>query len=107
MDIESNLIQYMSSDGRYKLQNGNAGLIDHNYYQREQYQSLFDNLWEHLLVEKYAKNPLSRIDNSDLFKYSPYKALTNDQHDSVLEILGLLTKERREHHFCGRWCRNR
>ena len=93
LDIESNLIQYMSSDGRYKLQNGNAGLIDHNYYQREQYQSLFDNLWKHLLVEKYAKNPLSRIDNSDLFKYSPYKALTNDQHDSVLEILGLLTKK--------------
>ena len=92
LDIESNLIQYMSSDGRYKLQNGNTGLINHNYYQREQYQGLFDNLWEHLLVEKYAKNPLSRIDNSDLFKYSPYKSLTNDQHDSVLEILGLLTK---------------
>ena len=33
------------------------------------------------------------IDNSDLFKYSPYKSLTNDQHDSVLEILGLLTKK--------------
>lgn len=93
LDIESNLIQYMSSDGRYKLQNGNTGLINHNYYQREQYQDLFDNLWEHLLVEKYAKNPLSRIDNSDLFKYSPYKSLTNDQHDSVLEILGLLTKK--------------
>ena len=93
LDIESNLIKYMASDGRYTLQNGNAGLIDHNYYQRAQYQGLFDNLWEHLLVEKYAKNPLSRIDNSDLFKYSPYKALTNDQHDSVLEILGLLTKK--------------
>lgn len=93
LDIESNLIQYMSSDGRYKLQNGNTGLINHNYYQREQYQGLFDNLWEHLLVEKYAKNPLSRIDNSDLFKYSPYKSLTNDQHNSVLEILGLLTKK--------------
>ena len=93
LDIESNLIQYMSSDGRYKLQNGNTGLINHNYYQREQYQGLFDNLWEHLLVEKYAENPLSRIDNSDLFKYSPYKSLTNDQHDSVLEILGLLTKK--------------
>ena len=93
LDIESNLIQYMSSDGRYKLQNGNTGLINHNYYQREQYQGLFDNLWEHLLVEKYAKNSLSRIDNSDLFKYSPYKSLTNDQHDSVLEILGLLTKK--------------
>jgi DUF2075 family protein/DNA replication protein DnaC/predicted GIY-YIG superfamily endonuclease len=93
LDIESNLIQYMASDGRYKLQNGNAGLSDHNYYQREQYQSIFNNLWEQLLVEQYAKNPLSRIDNTDLFKYSPYKALTNDQHDSVLEILDLLTKQ--------------
>ena len=34
LDIESNLIQYMSSDGRYKLQNGNTGLINHNYYRR-------------------------------------------------------------------------
>ena len=27
LDIESNLIQYMSSDGVYALQNGNAGLV--------------------------------------------------------------------------------
>lgn len=93
LDIESNLIQYMSSDGTYKLQNGNAGLIDHNYYQREQYKKLFENVWEHLRGEKYAKNPLSRIDNSDLFKYSPYKSLSVDQHDSVLEILSLLARK--------------
>ncbi len=93
LDIESNLIQYMSSDGTYKLQNGNAGLIDHNYYQRQQYKKLFENVWEHLRVERYAQNPLSRIDNSDLFKYSPYKSLSADQHNSVLEILSLLTRK--------------
>lgn len=93
LDIESNLIQYMSSDGRYKLQNANAGLVDHNYYQREQYKKLFERVWEHLMSERYAKNPLSRIDNSDLFKYSPYKSLTTDQHDSVLQILELLKRD--------------
>lgn len=94
LDIESNLIQYMASDGRYKLQNANAGLVDHNYYQREQYKKLFEQVWEHLREEKFAKNTLSRIDNSDLFKYSPYKSLTVDQHESILQILGLLSREK-------------
>lgn len=94
LDIESNLIQYMASDGRYKLQNANAGLVDHNYYQREQYKKLFEQVWEHLREEKFAKNTLSRIDNSDLFKYSPYKSLTADQHESILQILGLLSREK-------------
>jgi uncharacterized protein len=93
LDIESNLIQYMASDGRYKLQNANAGLVDHNYYQREQYKKLFEQVWEHLREEKFAKNTLARIDNSDLFKYSPYKSLTQDQHESVLQILELLKRE--------------
>lgn len=93
LDIESNLIQYMASDGTYALQNGNAGLVDHNYYQRDQYKKLFENVWEHLRTENYAKNDLLRIDNSDLFKYSPYKSLSPDQHDSVLTILSLLTRK--------------
>lgn len=94
LDIESNLIQYMSSDSKYKLQNGNAGLVNHNYYQRDQYKVLFDKVWEHLRSEKYATNPLSRIDNSDLFKYSPYKSLNSDQHDSILQILELLSRDK-------------
>lgn len=91
LDIESNLIQYMSADKTYKLQNGNAGLVDHNYYQRDQYTLLFKDIWEQLRSENYAQNSLSRIDNTDLFKYSPYKSLTSDQHNSILEILDRLT----------------
>lgn len=94
LDIESNLIQYMSSDGRYTLQNANSGIVDHNYYQRPQYIELFKKVWEHLREENYAENPLDRIDNSDLFKYSPYKALSPDQHESVVKILELLTRDK-------------
>lgn len=90
LDIESYLIQYMFSDGKYELQNGNAGLSNHNYYQREQYKKMFEHLWEHLIAEQYARNSLFKIDNSDLFKYSPYKSLSADQHESVLQILNIL-----------------
>jgi DUF2075 family protein/DNA replication protein DnaC len=93
LDIESNLIQYMSADKNYKLQNGNAGLVDHTYYQREQYSLLFKSIWEQLQKQNYAKNSLSRIDNSDLFKYSPYKSLTLDQHDSILKITSQLSQK--------------
>ena len=30
LDIESNLIKYISGDGQYKLLNGNVGLANHN-----------------------------------------------------------------------------
>ena len=36
-DFESLLIQYVSADGLFKLQNGNGGLINHNYYEKEKY----------------------------------------------------------------------
>jgi hypothetical protein len=34
LDLESNLIQYITAEGSYQLQNGNHGLINHNYYCR-------------------------------------------------------------------------
>lgn len=42
LDIESSLIKYMSADGRFSLLNGNLGLSDHNYYQRDElYSKIF------------------------------------------------------------------
>lgn len=93
LDIEPNLIQYIGSDGRYKLQNRNDGLVDHNYYQRTEYKKLFEHIWKYLVSEKFAQNTLERIDNSDLFKYSPYKALNQDQHESIVQILGRLNEK--------------
>ncbi|MDM9630218.1 DUF2075 domain-containing protein [Robiginitalea aurantiaca] len=95
LDIESLLIGYMDADKNYTLQNGNAGMVDHNYYQKSIYRNLFKEVWEMLRYKKFAKNPIDRLDNSDFFKYSPYKSLTVDQHNSLLEILNQINAKER------------
>ncbi|MFZ1528432.1 MAG: DNA/RNA helicase domain-containing protein [Ferruginibacter sp.] len=91
LDIESNLIQYITAEGTFELQNGNYGLINHNYYQQDLYKNLFKEVWSKLLEKKIVTKSLAEIENSELFKYSPYKSLNEDQYNSVLEILDGLT----------------
>lgn len=91
LDIESSLIQYITAEGTYKLQNGNYGLINHKYYQQDLYKNLFKEVWNKLVENKIVTKSLTEIENSELFKYSPYKSLNEDQYNSVLEILAGLT----------------
>lgn len=79
LDIESWLIQYMSADQKFVLQNGNAGLQNHNYYDRQKYKTKFEEIWEKLREMGLARSTLRDLKNTDLFKYSPYKTLTEDQ----------------------------
>ena len=92
LDLESFLIRYMSADKRFLLQNGNGGLQNHNYYQREMYEKKFRSIWEQLKAKGLVKNDLRIIENSDLFKYSPYKSLTPDQYMIVNSILDELAQ---------------
>ncbi len=87
LDIESMLIQYMSADGKYKLQNGNGGLQNHNYFDREKYRAKFEITWQKLKEMALVQKDLVQIKNSDVFKYSPYKSLTDDQVIVVRDIL--------------------
>ena len=92
LDVESRLIKYISADGKFKLMNGNLGLTDHNYYQKESvYSDLFSTVWDKLRQEGIAHHSIEHIDNSDLFKYSPYKSLSFDQRKGLISIInGLL-----------------
>src|SRR3989344_1127383 len=94
LDIESNLIKYISGDGQYKLLNGNLGLANHTYYQKnEVYWDIFKTIWSELKSEGITKSTLDQINNSDLFKYSPYKSLSIDQKASIISIIkSLLNK---------------
>lgn len=96
LDIESNLIRYFSGDGYFTLINGNLGIANHTYYQKNEiYWNLFKDLWKRLQKEGLAKNSIEFIDNSDLFKYSPFKALTGEQMESIILIMqSLLNKEK-------------
>lgn len=87
LDIESNLIKYISGDGVYKLINGNIGLANHNYYQKQDYWDVFKTIWNKLRSEGVTKHPIEYINNSDLFKYSPYKTLSSEQKSGLLVII--------------------
>jgi len=93
LDIESQLIQYIPSEGSFTLQNGNNGLSHHNYYQRDLYSNLFKEVWDRLAKKKIVNKSLREIRDSNFFKYSPYKSLNQDQLNSVLEIIEKLNSK--------------
>ncbi len=91
LDIESRLIRYMSADGVYKPKNGNLGIMDHEYYDDKKYSELFKKIWINLRKQDLAKHHLSEIDNSNLFKYSPFKKLFPDQVRALSRILEIIS----------------
>ena len=96
LDLESFLIKHMSSDGRYRLQNGNAGLQNHDYYDKQKYENDFRKIWNELLKEGIVSNTIDEIENSELYKYSPYKSLGAEQRDAELEIVKALSEYKRK-----------
>lgn len=87
LDIESRLIVSLGADGRFKLLNGNGGVAEHNYFQKAEYSVLFKKIWSNLTFDNIKMKDILELENSDLFKYSPYKSLTEDQYDSIIEII--------------------
>lgn len=90
LDIENKLIQFMHADGKFELQNENAGQsVQNNYYQRGLYEECFQDIWNELKKKKLANKTLYEIRNSEIFKYSPYKELTENQFTCVESLLKL------------------
>ena len=91
LDIESNLIRYLAADGQFELLNSNIGIANHNYYQKnEVYKNIFEGVWDALRSKGIAKHSLPSLNNSDIFKYSPYKSLSLEQEQGVINILRCL-----------------
>lgn len=87
LDLESYLIQYFSADGKFKVLNHNDGMCDRDYYDRVNYREKFEEIWNRLRELKIADKTISDINNSELFKFSPYKNLNFEQLSIVMEIL--------------------
>lgn len=92
LDLESHLIRWFHGDGQYSILNGNDGLSDARYYDRAIYRESFRAVFEALRAEGLFSRSIPQIENSDLFKLSPFKALTDDQAIAIEDIVeGLLT----------------
>jgi DUF2075 family protein len=87
LDLESHLIRWLAGEGRFTVLNGNEGIIDAAYYDRDLYRESFRDMFEQLREEGVFERTIPEIENSDLFKLSPFKALTSDQAIAAEDIL--------------------
>jgi len=91
-DYESRLISLMSADQQFILTNLNAGITGAEYFDKASYDSAFLELWKNLQQKKLAKSSIDELEQSDIFKYSPYKTLTDEQRLIVSEIVDNLRR---------------
>lgn len=87
LDLESQLISYFAADGKYAVLNRNLGITNADYFDRARYREKFSLVFDELLREGMLTRSIPDIVNSDLFKYSPFKALTPDQAVAIEGIL--------------------
>lgn len=87
LDLESFLINALNGDGRLKVTNLNAGIVDRDYYDRASYRKSFLEIFEQLRELGVFERRIEQIENDDLFKLSPFKALTTDQAVAIEGIL--------------------
>jgi DUF2075 family protein len=95
LDLESYLIRMLAGDGACKVLNRNGGIVDADYYDRELYRENFSEIFERLRGEGVFTRSIPEIENSDLFKLSPFKELTQDQAIAVEGILEGLFEDRK------------
>lgn len=94
LDIEQELIRMFGADSsNYSLQNRNDGQsTQHQYYKRDSYYTSLKEIWNELRSPaiNMAKDNFEDVRNSNLFKYSPYTALTSEQVKVCDDILDKL-----------------
>ncbi len=89
-DYEHRLIGLLHADGKYRLTNKNKGMTDSNYFSKRQYADMFEALWDELRRLELAVHSIDEIEESEVFRYSPYKGLTPDQRVALDKILAAI-----------------
>jgi DUF2075 family protein len=87
LDLESYLIRMLAGDGSHRVLNRNDGITESDYFDRDRYQASFLEVFDQLRRDGVFTRSIPEIENSDLFKLSPFKALTLDQAVAVEGIL--------------------
>jgi DUF2075 family protein len=87
LDLESCLIRLFAGDGRYQVLNRNEGITEADYYGRAQYRKIFGEIFEELRSRGLFTRSIPEIESTELYKLSPFKALTQDQASAVEDII--------------------
>jgi len=90
LDLESHLIKYFHADQKYSVLNLNSGISDSDYFGRDEYRESFDEIFAKLREQGLMTRSIPDLVNSNIFKYSPFKALSNDQAIAIEGILDSL-----------------
>jgi DUF2075 family protein len=95
LDLESYLINLSSGDDGNETLNRNDGQVNRNYYNRAFYQARFHEIFEDLHARGIFTKSRTEIENSEMFKYSPFKALNEDQLSVVSDVMDGLADDLR------------
>lgn len=87
LDLESQLIALLAADGKFTVLNSNKGIVDADYYDRTKYRETFKKIFDALREQDVFTRSLPEIENRELFKLSPFKALNRDQAIVMEDIL--------------------
>ena len=90
LDLESYLIRLFAGDGKFTVVNRNEGITDADYFERVRYRATFDEIFEQLRAAGMFTRDIPEIENNDLFKLSPFKALNQEQAITMEGILEAL-----------------
>ncbi|MED3025197.1 MULTISPECIES: DUF2075 domain-containing protein [Bacillus cereus group] len=100
--IETLLIEYLSADDKFNLLNKVRGQKIHSYNGIENVQSMFKEIWNHLIEEGIASENLGEIHNKFIYKYSPFKELSANQIEVCKDIFNtMLTTSNSRHLITG------
>ena len=90
LDLENQFISHLNAENTRKMLNQNAGQSRyHDYYQKFEYRKVFYDIWDKMYSDKtidLVKKKIYEIENDEIFKYSPYKQLTDEQFECVTEL---------------------
>lgn len=87
LDLESFLINLSSGDESNETLNRNDGQQEKSYYNRDFYQLRFREIFDDLRAKGVFSKSIQEIENSEMFKYSPFKSLNEGQLSVVSDIM--------------------
>ena len=89
LDVEQSLIRLCKADKRFNnIQNRNDGQsASHEYYNRNYYEMKLPGIWKQLIKNDLAIREYGDLIDDELYKYSPYTCLNEEQMIARNEIL--------------------